>query len=153
MNITGILVDTYNKKIEAVTIEYSTDEEYYNKRNKLLKCSILSGKQVTFDGIDCYCTFDDCGKLKDEELLPGVLLINKNNPTEVVDDIVGNIWIEKYDSEEYDTTSFNKEEIERILKQQCKCLAIHSDGRKEEVLCLQSIDDWIDFSPLINGEA
>ena len=153
MKITGILVDVYNKKIEPVTIEYSTDEEYYSKRNKLLKCSILCGKEVTFDGIECYCTFDDCGKLGDKELLPGVLLINKNNPREVVDDIVGNIWIERYIPEEYDTKSFTNNEIERILKQQCKCLAIHSDGRKEEVLCLQSIDDWIDFSPLINGEA
>ena len=41
MKITGILVDVYNKKIEPVIIEYSTDEEYYSKRNKLLKCSIL----------------------------------------------------------------------------------------------------------------
>lgn len=153
MNITGILVDTYNKKIEAVTIEYSTDEEYYNKRNKLLKCSILSGKQVTFDGIECYCTFDDCGKLRDEELKPGVLLINKNNPKEVVDDIVGNVWIEKYDELNDDITSFTDEEIERILKQQCKCLVFHSDGRKDESICLKSIDDWINISHLVQGEA
>ena len=146
MLIKAILVDTYNNKIETHTIDYN-DPNYYSKRNELLKCSIIDVKAV------CLCTFDDCGKLRDEELKPGVLLINKNNPKEVVDDIVGNVWIEKYDELNDDITSFTDEEIERILKQQCKCLVVHSDGRKDESICLKSIDDWINISHLIQGEA
>ena len=152
MLIKAILVDTYNNKIETHTIDYN-DPKYHSKRNELLKCSIIDIKAVCFDDIPCLCTFNDCGKLSDEELKPGVLLINKNNLTEVVDDIVGNVWIEKYDELNDDITSFTDEEIERILKQQCKCLVVHSDGRKDEVLCLKSIDDWINISHLVQGEA
>ena len=152
MLIKAILVDTYNNKIETHTIDYN-DPKYCSKRNELLKCSIIDTKAVCFDDIPCLCTFDDCGKLSDEELKPGVLLINKNNPTEVVDDIVGNVWIEKYDELNDDITSFTDEEIERILKQQCKCLVVHSDGRKDESICLKSIDDWINISHLVQGEA
>ena len=145
-SITGILVDVYNQHIKVHTIEYEDYDEYDHKLNKILKCSVRSGKVVEFGGIPSYCHFDDVGKLRDErEQIPGVLLVNEKTKN-VVDYIVGNIFIEKYCDSTTDTISFDCDELQRIINF-CRCSVpvIFNDDTVRSCSVLVSQSDWISF--------
>lgn len=145
--ITGILVDVYNKKIEPKTLQYEDYDHYHYQLKQLLQCKWFDYKRISLSGIECYATFNDVGKLiRNKKVIPALILAN-NKTAKICDYIVGNIWIEKYDGRG-DTTSFNDEDIMIILNVCIDEIEIKNkftgDFFKTKVLV--SLDDWVDVT-------
>lgn len=151
--ITGILVDVYNQKIESKTITYENYDDYHNQLQELLQCKWFDHKQVPLCGINCYCTFDDLGKIKkDKEVIPGVILANEET-FKICDFIVGNIWIEKYEGGE-DTESLTPEDISYILNTCIDKVRVNNNltGSSYSIKVLVSLSDWVNITELIDED-
>ena len=145
--ITGILVDVYNQKIESKTLQYKDYDDYHYQLEQLLKCKWFEYKRISLSDIECYATFDEIGKLrKDRKVIPGLILAN-NKTAKICDYIAGNIWIEKYEGGD-DTTSFNDEDIMIILNVCIDKIKFNNKLTREffETKVLVSLDDWVDIT-------
>ena len=145
--ITGILVDVFNKRIEAITLKYEDYNDYSEQLQNLLQCEWFDHKQISLNGIGAYCKFNDIGKLiTDKPIIPGLLLVNEKS-LKVCDYIVGNIWIEKFDGGE-DTTSFTPEDLFNILN---SCIfevdyKNNLTGFSDTTKVLISVANWVSIS-------
>lgn len=145
--ITGILVDVYNQKIEPKTLQYEDYDDYHYQLEQLLQCEWFEYKRINLSGIECYSVFDDSGKLRsDRKIIPGLILVN-NKTSKICDYIVGNIWIEKYEGGD-DTTSFNDEDIMIILNVCIDKVKFNNKLTREffASTVLVSLDNWVDIT-------
>lgn len=143
--IVGILVDVYNQKIEKHVIKYDSDDDYYEQKKKLLRCSFMDAKRVAFKNVDTYIFFDDLGKIReDREQIPGVLLVNKNTGA-ICDYISGNCFIEKLDMSIEDTVSFSDLEITWIMQCKENVKFVRDDTKINSALVLVSRENWVNI--------
>lgn len=145
--ITGILVDVYNQKIEPKTLQFEDYDDYHYQLEQLLQCKWFEYKKITLSDIECYATFDEIGKLRsDRKVIPGLILAN-NKTAKICDYISGNVWIEKYDGGE-DATSFTPEDIMIILNVCIDEVKVNNKltGDYFKTKVLVSLDNWVDVT-------
>lgn len=134
--IEGILIDTKKTLNEAKA--FSVDNsKLFDNLYKALCCDTVDVVERYIGGIKCSIWCDDNGLLSDEPLKAAITIHNG----EIVEALVGNLFICKYDEIEEKNVSLNEYEKQTVMDSFCQF--------DNQVMCLTTLDSGENLNQIL----